>query len=268
MSGLTLVTGVSGFLGSAIARALASAGASVRGIARASSGRENLNGFPGELVEGDLRDPDAVGRAMAGVTHLYHVAADYRLWSPDPEVRLRRAVQAAVDLGAPTVVVHPPFRWQRRYAEKFADLVTELEESSGVAIAVENMFPVKPLARARSVSAFAPSIDPTDAGHRHYTLDLSHTSAAGQDALALAGRMGQGLKHLHLADGTGLPRDEHLIPGRGNQPCDEVCELLVRSGFDGQVVLEINTRNAKSPAERAKDLAEALLFARLHLEAG
>ncbi|SMC91700.1 Sugar phosphate isomerase/epimerase [Kibdelosporangium aridum] len=191
-----------------------------------------------------------------------------RVWSPDPEVRLRRAVEAAMDLNAPTVVVHPPFRWQRRYADKFSDLVASLEDESGVAIAVENMFPVKPLARARSVSAFKPSIDPTEAGHRHYTIDLSHTAAAQEDALALAKRMGTGLKHVHLADGTGLPRDEHLVPGRGNQPCAELLETLTANGFDGQVVLETNTRSARNPAERAKDLAEALLFARLHLHQG
>src|ERR1044072_9136662 len=118
-----------------------------------------------------------------------------RVWSPDPEVRLRRSVEAAQELGAPTVVIHPPFRWQRRYADKFTELVAELETSSGVAIAVENMFPVKPLGRGRSMSAFKPSIDPTDEGHSHYTLDLSHTAAAQEDAVALAKRMGTGLQH-------------------------------------------------------------------------
>ncbi|TDQ05585.1 sugar phosphate isomerase/epimerase family protein [Labedaea rhizosphaerae] len=183
-----------------------------------------------------------------------------RVWSPDPETRLRRSVAAAEDLGAPTVVVHPPFRWQRRYADAFPDLVAELEDTSGIAVAVENMFPVR-----RSVSAFRPSIDPTDVGHRHYTLDLSHTAAAGTDALAMAERMGTGLTHVHLADGSGAPSDEHLVPGRGGQPCAELCETLARTGFDGQVVLEINTRKARGSAARAKDLAEALLFARLHL---
>jgi sugar phosphate isomerase/epimerase len=189
-----------------------------------------------------------------------------RIWSPDPETRLRRAVEAAQDLGAPTVVVHPPFRWQRRYAENFPELVANLEARSGIAIAVENMFPVKPLVRGRSVSAFKPSTDPTEAGHKHYTLDLSHTAAAQDDAIELAKRMGSGLRHVHLADGSGAPRDEHLVPGRGTQPCDQLCEMLAANGFDGQVVLEINTRSAKSPAERVRDLAEALLFARLHLD--
>jgi sugar phosphate isomerase/epimerase len=188
-----------------------------------------------------------------------------RVWSPEPEERLRRSVRAAQDLGAGTVVIHPPFRWQRRYADAFPELVAELEAESGIAIAVENMFPVRRFGGAMEMSAFRPSIDPTDVGYRHYTLDLSHTAAAGADALELAKRMGTGLTHIHLADGSGSPRDEHLVPGRGNQPCAELCETLATGGFTGQVVLEINTRRARGPADRAKDLAEALLFARLHL---
>lgn len=184
-----------------------------------------------------------------------------RVWSPLPEERLRRSVEAAADLDAPTVVIHPPFRWQRRYAEGFADLVHELEDRSGIAIAVENMFPVRRF--GREVSAFDPSIDPTDVGFRNYTLDLSHTATAGENALALRHRMGAALRHVHLADGTGLPRDEHLVPGRGTQPCAEVCESV--SDFTGQVVVEINTRRARTAPERTKDLAEALLYARLHL---
>ncbi|OLR90757.1 sugar phosphate isomerase/epimerase family protein [Actinokineospora bangkokensis] len=192
-----------------------------------------------------------------------------RVWSPDPHVRLRRAVAAAQELEAATVVVHPPFRWQRRYADAFPDLVAELEDGSGVAVAVENMFPVRRglgAGRAVEVSAFRPSIDPTDGGHRHFTLDLSHASAAGVDALELADRMGRGLHHVHLADGTGLPKDEHLVPGRGDQPCGALLESLAGRGFTGQVVLEVNTRHARGPGERKRELEESLLFARLHLD--
>ena len=108
---VTLVTGVSGFVGAAVARALAASGHSLRGLARASSPRANLADFPGELIEGDLRDPAAVTRAMQGVRHLFHVAADYRIWARDPEEIVRNnllttgnVVEAALSAGVERVV--------------------------------------------------------------------------------------------------------------------------------------------------------------------
>lgn len=108
---ITLVTGVAGFLGSAVARAVAARGGRVRGVARASSARGNLATFPGELVSADLRDEAAVARAMAGVTTLYHVAADYRLWARDPEDIVRNnldmtgtVMRAALAAGVSRVV--------------------------------------------------------------------------------------------------------------------------------------------------------------------
>jgi sugar phosphate isomerase/epimerase len=77
--------------------------------------------------------------------------------------------------------------------------------------------------------------------------------------------VGPQLAHLHLADGSGSPRDEHLVPGRGNQPCAEVCRVLVERGFTGTAVLEVSTRRARTRPERRAILTEALLFARLHL---
>ena len=196
--------------------------------------------------------------------HAPCLAVTQRVWGSDPIGRIRRSVTAAAEWGAGTVVLHPPFRWQRRYAGLFADEVARAGETAGVALAVENMFPVT-RAGVRSVP-YAPGFDPTDVGHRHYTLDLSHTAASGVDALAMLERMGPGLKHLHLTDGSGAPRDEHLVPGRGSQPCAEVCQRIADSDFDGVVVLEISTRRCRTRYERAALLAESLLFARLHLQ--
>jgi dihydroflavonol-4-reductase len=87
---LTLVTGATGFVGSAVLRALAATAVPVRVLARASSPRLNLVSVPCEVIEGDMTDPTAVAEALRGVEQLYHVAADYRLWTRRPE-ELRRA---------------------------------------------------------------------------------------------------------------------------------------------------------------------------------
>lgn len=79
-----LVTGASGFVGSAVARAAQQRGYQVRVLIRAGSPRCNLAGLDAEAVEGDMRDEAAVGRALEGVRYLFHVAADYRLWARDP----------------------------------------------------------------------------------------------------------------------------------------------------------------------------------------
>lgn len=187
-----------------------------------------------------------------------------RVWSPDPWERLRRSREAAEVLGADTVVVHPPFRWQREYARNFVEGIDKLGEDTAVKFAVENMFPLR--ARGRAFVPYAPHWDPTSGPYRHFTLDTSHTAVARTDALELLDRMGSRLAHLHLADGSGLFKDEHLVPGRGDQPCGTVLERLAARGFSGSVVVEVSTRGLDRE-QREADLAESLAFARLHLAA-
>jgi sugar phosphate isomerase/epimerase len=188
-----------------------------------------------------------------------------RVWGTDPWAKLVRARNAADTVGAKTVVVHPPFRWQRDYARDFVAGIARMADETDVQFAVENMFPLR--ARGREVTPYAPDWDPTDEDFRHFTIDLSHTSVSQSDAMALAGKMDRRLAHVHIADGLGSARDEHLVPGRGTQPCAELLESLARGGFAGTVVVEVNTRRADTRADREADLAEALAFTRLNLAA-
>ena len=80
-----LVTGATGFVGSAVARLLLARGESVRVLTRADSDRRNIAELPVETAVGDLREPSSLEAALAGCDALFHVAADYRLWVPDPD---------------------------------------------------------------------------------------------------------------------------------------------------------------------------------------
>jgi dihydroflavonol-4-reductase len=84
-AGTALVTGASGFVGSAVARKLLEAGFPVRVLVRPTSARFHLAGLDLEFIEGDLRDPVSVRAAMTDVRYVFHVAADYRLWARDRE---------------------------------------------------------------------------------------------------------------------------------------------------------------------------------------
>ncbi len=190
-----------------------------------------------------------------------------RVWGREPWEKLRRSKDLAERLGAKVVVVHPPFRWQREYAVDFETGLAAMEAETDVIFAVENMFPLR--ARGREIVPYAPTWDPTEIECAHATLDLSHAAASGSDALAMADALGPRLAHVHLADGTGVPNgpfpDEHLVPGRGSQPCAELLHRLAAADYPGAVVLEVNTRRAPSRDDRLADLAESLAFAREHL---
>src|SRR3954465_6248735 len=218
----------------------------------------------GQDVEALRRLSDYHGVPILAI-HAPSLIITQRVWGTEPWVKLVRAQEAAERLGAETVVVHPPFRWQRDYARDFIAGVEKMGDKSPIRFAVENMFPLR--ARGRAVVPYAPDWSPVDQDYRHVTLDTSHTAVSRSDALAMADDLGDRLVHLHIADGMGSARDEHLIPGRGTQPCAELLERLAERGYDGLVVVEVNTRKAESRADREADLAEALAFTRLNMAA-
>lgn len=106
-----LVTGGTGFVGSAVIRGLLARGLAVRALARPKGDRRNLQGLDIEIAEGDLTDAASLKRAAAGCAGLFHVAADYRLWVPDPDAMMaaniqgsRDVIRAAAEAGATRIV--------------------------------------------------------------------------------------------------------------------------------------------------------------------
>jgi dihydroflavonol-4-reductase len=92
-NGVALITGATGFVGSAVARALLREGFALRALVRRESLRTNLAGLEVDVVEGDTRDKDVVLAAAKGVRYVFHLAADYRLWTPHPKEIMRANVE-------------------------------------------------------------------------------------------------------------------------------------------------------------------------------
>lgn len=187
------------------------------------------------------------------------------VWGRDPRVKIERSAELARAVGASSVVVHPPFRWQTAFSPLFLATVRVAAIRSGVEIAVENMFDVK-IGR-RGLSTYAPGWDPSTMDCDAMALDFSHASLSGRDSLDLALVMGERLRHVHLCDGSRNINgdkmfDEHLVPGRGDEPVAEVLQMLARRGWDGALVAEVNTRKVRSAGERLDMLTETVDFAR------
>jgi sugar phosphate isomerase/epimerase len=199
--------------------------------------------------------------------HAPNLLITQRVWGRDPWTKLEKSRDLAHALGAGVVVVHPPFRWQREYAKDFEEGIARMSAEGDVAFAVENLYPL--LRGETEVGAYAPHWNPVEMSSPHATLDVSHAAVSGSDVLAMAKQLGSRLTHVHMGDGTkpGLP-DEHLVPGRGTQPCAELLGWLSTSGYQGIVVLEVSTHRAATLGDRQDDLAEALEFTRRHLTGG
>ena len=218
---------------------------------------------------------DPVSQDIKAVKHLseYHeipvcavhapcLLITQRVWGTEPWGKLERSAEMAHEVGADVVVVHPPFRWQREYARNFVEGIAGLEERTGIAFAVENMYPWR--ASRREMQVYVPGWDPRDHGYANTTIDLSHSATAKSDPLEMARGLGDRLRHIHMTDGTGSAKDEHLVPGRGNQPVAELLEHLASVEFRGHIVVEINTRRSGTREVRELDLMESLAFVRLN----
>jgi sugar phosphate isomerase/epimerase len=125
------------------------------------------------------------------------------------------------------------------------------------------MYPWRASAR-RGVEMYLPGWDPSEQSYANTTIDLSHAAIAQSSPVEMAQRLGDRLRHVHLTDGSGSAKDEHLVPGRGTMDASGFLTHVADSGFAGHIVVEINTRRCDTRAEREDDLRESLHFARAH----
>jgi len=190
-----------------------------------------------------------------------------RVWGTDPRGKIARSVALATETGIPTVVIHPPYRWQVRYAHWLTKWVEYICLQERVVVAVENMYPVRLGSQA---FRFHRWMDPDQLGRFPYlTLDTSHLAASGLDLIEAYDELRDRVVHIHLADNRGKGRDSHTPLGEGVLPVAGFLEHLSASGYLGAITLEIDVRPYLDDRARLLDLLKGNReFCAEHLEAG
>jgi sugar phosphate isomerase/epimerase len=161
------------------------------------------------------------------------------VWGMDPIGKIERGIDMCRQLGASTLVVHPPFLWERAYARWIVEEAEASYADTGVAVAVETMYPKwvagRPLRGYRW-------LDPLElAGEcSHVALDTSHLAVGRFDLLAAYETLQDKLVHVHLSDNAGDGRDGHLELEQGVLPIDRFLRELNRSRYRGAISLELS----------------------------
>jgi sugar phosphate isomerase/epimerase len=204
----------------------------------------------------DSQDPARI-RALAqehglrvGALHAPCLLLTRKIWSTDPVAKIDRSVEAAADADIPVVVVHPPYRWQQAFRRWLEEDLPGLEARTGVAVAVENMFPVR--VAGRNVTFHSNQDLEQLERLPHLALDTSHAAVARHDLVDVRRRFGDRLRHVHLSDNAGKGWDSHLPPGEGVLDLDGFLDDLGASGYDGAVSLEVDLRPDLGHADRVE----------------
>lgn len=201
--------------------------------------------------------------------HAPNLLLTHFVWGRSHHNKMFKTIELAQQLNVDTIVVHPPMRTQYRHVKSFIENVAELEENSGLKVAVENMFPWR--VKNKTLDIYAPNWDVIKENTSNMTLDFSHAALSGLNSLDEVKQMGSKLAHVHLCDGrtangtSDKVMDEHALPGEGDQPVAEVLQHLKHIGWTGSIVAEVNTRKFKTANGKLKALKQTLDFAKTHL---
>jgi sugar phosphate isomerase/epimerase len=163
------------------------------------------------------------------------------VWGPEPTAKIYRAVQVAEEVGAPLVVVHPPYRWQLRYRRWIESSLAEFSARTGVTVAVENMFPVRLGDRGLTFHA-GQELDELEEVP-FLVLDTSHAAVAGHDIRDFYERFRDKIQHVHLSNNAGKGWDSHLpVDADGVLPLAGFLEDVASDGFQGSISIELDLR--------------------------
>lgn len=184
------------------------------------------------------------------------------VWGPDPIQKIKRGVEMCRAVGAESLIVHPPYLWERRYAAWVVNESEAFREETGVTVAVETMYPR--WIAGRRVRAYR-WLEPQElvANCPVVALDTCHVTVARQDLLDAFETLRPRLAHIHLSNNAGDGKDGHLELEQGILPLDRFLAEVRRSGYRGAISLELSVRRY---LERPKALVEMLKKNRRYVE--
>ena len=173
--------------------------------------------------------------------HAPFLLVSRRVFGTDPVPKIERTVRLAEQVGATTVIVHPPYRWQADYRRWLTQGLPAYTKATGVDIAVENMFPLRMRAGLGVTFHSHQGIEHLER-FDHVVLDTSHAAVAGLDLVDAATRLGPRLVHVHLSNNAGRGWDSHAPIDEGVLGLRAFLGHLGASGFAGNVSLELDLR--------------------------
>ncbi len=222
-------------------------------------------GFTGAEVmvtsERESQDPVAL-KALAedfgvGVRaiHAPFLLLTRRVFSTDPLEKIKRSTELAQEAGAPLIIVHPAFQWQRGYQRWLRAELDDFQAREDITIAMENMFPIWIRGRGLTVHRTTGIEDMKQFGA--VTLDTSHAAVTGIDIIRAYEELQDRIVHIHLSNNLGVGRDSHAPLKQGVLPIASFLERLGATGYSGTITLELDIRPwASNPVKLAAMLRE------------
>lgn len=163
-----------------------------------------------------------------------------RVFTPNPLEKIKRSVDVAQHAGAPLVVAHPPYQWQRSYTRWLRNELDDFVLGEDTTVAVENMFPVG--LRGRGVPFYTATGIEDMRRYPFVVLDTSHLAVSGVDIMRAAEELSERIVHVHLSNNYGVGRDSHAPLAQGVLPVGAFLQHLTSAGYSGTITLELDVR--------------------------
>lgn len=178
------------------------------------------------------------GLRIASV-HAPFLVVTKTVWGTDPVEKIRRGADFCRAVGADSMIVHPPYLWERDYARWLSEEAAQFTAESGITVAVETMYPRWVAGRRLRAYRWLEVKALYEACHL-VAMDTSHVTVARQDILDAFEILGPKLVHIHLSNNAGDGRDGHLELEKGILPLDRFLAELHRTGYAGAISLELS----------------------------